>query len=205
MAERGRPRGFDRQVALRDAMLMFWNKGFEETSMTDLTQATGLRSASLYAAFGSKEAIFREALDMYQETLGPMIWASLEDATIEGAIESFLMRTADAFSDPAYPAGCMIVLGAHHARQGASAVGDELQRRRANDIRRLKQRFDVAIQAGDLAATFDSQAAAAFYAALQAGMSILARDGATPATLRAVAISGTRALDEMKARSQSSD
>lgn len=199
MAERGRPRGFDRQVALRDAMLVFWSKGFEDASMTDLTTATGLRSASLYAAFGSKEALFREAVAFYQETMGPMVWSSLDDdVAIEEAIERLLMRTADAFSSPDYPAGCLVVLGAHHAAAGESAVGDELRARRADDIARIRARFERAVGARELPADFDSAAAAAFYAALQAGMSILARDGAGAATLRAIAAGGVASLSELR-------
>lgn len=187
-------------------MLVFWSKGFEETSMNDLTEVMGIRSASLYAAFGSKEALFREAVAFYQDTVAPRIWSSFEEeATVEDAIGSFLMRTADAFSSSEFPAGCLIVLGAHHAKEGESAVGDELRLRRGGDIARLRRRFERAVCEGELPGAFDSAAAAGFYAALQAGMSVLARDGAGSASLRAIATGGLQSLAEMKRQSLPDD
>ena len=70
MATRGRPRTFDRAGALRRAMEVFWEHGYEGTSMSDLTAAMGIKSPSLYAAFGCKEELFREAVAYYNETLG---------------------------------------------------------------------------------------------------------------------------------------
>lgn len=70
MAERGRPRNFDRDQALRKAMEVFWSKGYEGASLTDLTAAMGINSPSLYGAFGSKEALFREAVELYRQTDG---------------------------------------------------------------------------------------------------------------------------------------
>ena len=69
MAARGRPRGFDRDSALRCAMLLFWERGYEATSISDLTAAMGINSPSLYAAFGSKEALFRESIELYGRTI----------------------------------------------------------------------------------------------------------------------------------------
>lgn len=76
MAERGRPRSFDKEAALERAMEVFWRLGYEGASMTDLTAAMGIASPSLYAAFGSKEALFRQALDHYRATEGKEIWGA---------------------------------------------------------------------------------------------------------------------------------
>jgi AcrR family transcriptional regulator len=195
MNERGRPRSFDRQQALLCAMQVFWKKGFEDTSMTDLTQAMGIASPSLYAAFGSKEALFLEALDLYQSTVNREIWDALVDGpTIRAAIEGFLINTASAYSQADVPAGCMIVLGAHPALAGEGPVGGDLKLRRAENILHLKQRFQRAVSEGELPETFDCGAAAAFFATLQNGMSLLARDGADRDTLIAVARNGVLAL-----------
>src|SRR3984957_21258566 len=77
MAVVGRPREFDREAALQAAMLAFWRKGFAAASMNDLCDAMGIRSPSLYAAFGSKEALYLEAIERYVETIGPPIWGKL--------------------------------------------------------------------------------------------------------------------------------
>src|ERR1700743_43149 len=79
MAVTGRPRAFDRELALEAAMTLFWRQGFFGTSMTDLCDAMGIRSPSLYAAFGSKEALYREAIDHYVRTIGTPVWDKLEE------------------------------------------------------------------------------------------------------------------------------
>jgi AcrR family transcriptional regulator len=198
MAERGRPRSFDRQAALQRAMEVFWAKGFEDASMTDLTGAMGIASPSLYAAFGSKDALFQEAVALYQASIGQNIWGSLEtEPTIHGAIEAFLMATAAAYSQSDAPAGCLIVLGTRPSGHGNGVVYDELRSRRSDNSLRIRRRFERAVTEGELPNHFDCKAAAAFYATLQQGMSILARDGADAATLEAVARTGAHALASM--------
>lgn len=198
MSERGRPRGFDRQQALSLAMHLFWQKGFEETSMSDLTQAMGIAPPSLYAAFGSKEALFIEALDLYQATVNNEIWNALDEGkTIAAAIEGFLINTARAYSRADQPAGCMIVLGSNPAESEIEAIGEDLRQRRAENISQLMKRFERAVSEDELADTFDCEAAAVFFATLQNGMSLLARDGGGEVALMAVARSGSPALEGM--------
>ncbi|MBR0668611.1 TetR/AcrR family transcriptional regulator [Roseomonas hellenica] len=195
MEKRGRPRGFDREVALRRAMEVFWDKGFEAASMTDLTQAMGIASPSLYAAFGSKEALFHEAVALYQACVGGEMWDALErEPAIADAIAAFLVNTARAYSRGTGPRGCLIVLGARHAGVPGDPVSDDLKRRRAQNLARLRARFDRAVAEGELPGDFDCAAAAAFYATLQHGMSLMARDGADAATLEAIAAGGLRAF-----------
>ncbi|RUW44539.1 TetR/AcrR family transcriptional regulator, partial [Mesorhizobium sp. M8A.F.Ca.ET.021.01.1.1] len=113
MSERGRPRTFDRTAALRRAMDVFWAKGYEGASISDLAAAMGINSPSLYAAYGSKEALFLEATDLYSRVEGADIWLALEEApTARLAIERFLHRTAKAYSQTDRPQGCLIALGA---------------------------------------------------------------------------------------------
>lgn len=195
MAERGRPRSFDRQIALRRAMEVFWAKGFDDTSMTDLTSAMGIVSPSLYAAFGSKEALFQEAVKLYQATAGLDIWESLEtEPTIRGAIETFLLATARSYAKSDGPKGCLLVLGARPSGRGNDVAYEALRSGRAESRGRLRKRFERAVLEGELPSNFDCEAAAAFCATLQSGMSILARDGADAATMEAVANYGVRSL-----------
>src|ERR1700679_3069176 len=96
MAVIARPREFDREARLAAAMLVFWRKGFATTSMNDLCDAMGVRSPSLYAAFGSKEALYLEAIGHYVRTIGPPIWGELtEGATARASVEKLLMAATE--------------------------------------------------------------------------------------------------------------
>ena len=104
MADRGRPRSFDKEAALARAKEVFWAKGHEGTSMADLTAAMSIASPSLYAAFGSKEALFRQALAFYGKAEGSEIWDAVERApTAREAVEAYLMETARVFTRPGKP------------------------------------------------------------------------------------------------------
>ncbi len=188
MAERGRPRGFDRREALERAMRLFWSKTYEGASLTDLTDAMGINAPSLYAAFGSKEQLFREAVEHYAEHHGIEIWRALEETPDpRTAIERFLLATAQAYSMPGEPRGCLIVLGAQHGTEGTNAAHRELRGRRRDNLRQLADRLARAVAEGELAENFPVREAAAFYLSVQTGMSVLARDGADRSTLEAVA------------------
>ncbi len=118
MAVIGRPREFDRDAALEAAMLVFWRKGFAAASMNDLCDAMGVRSPSLYAAFGSKEALYLEAIEHYVRTNGPPIWDRLaEGATARAGVEKLLLAATESLpKSPTTPAGCMATLGANLRR-----------------------------------------------------------------------------------------
>src|SRR5947207_15021833 len=95
MAPRGRPRSFDRDVVLRTAMALFWEKGYQGASLADLTMAMGINSPSLYAAFRSKAELFHEAVTLYWQTEGARVWAELpRSASARDAIETLLRATA---------------------------------------------------------------------------------------------------------------
>ncbi len=200
MTTRGRPRGFDRDAALRKAMALFWAKGYENTSMTDLIETMGIASPSLYAAFGSKDALFHEAVSLYTAEHGCGIWESLERETdIVAAIGGFLEATARMYSTAGQPQGCMIVLGARQGPQGESTIADDLRTRRTDGVSRLRQRFARAAAQGELPAALDPGSMGSYYATIQHGMSILARDGADYATLQAVARHGVDSLTALVA------
>lgn len=196
MAERGRPRSFDREAALREAMNVFWAKGYDATTLADLTGAMGINPPSLYAAFGSKENLFREAVELYSASEGDDIWSGIEQApTAREAIAAMLRASAESFSRPGKPRGCMIVLSALNADEGNAAICETLREQRTGNIRQLRQRIERAMNTGELPDSIDPHAIATFYAGVQHGMSILARDGASRKTLLTVADNAMLAWD----------
>jgi AcrR family transcriptional regulator len=179
---RGRPRGFDRAAALEAAMNVFWRKGFEATSVLDLTQAMGINPPSLYAAFGDKERLFLEAVVYYQEGR----YAScpyVEEATAKGAVGRLLAHLADELPAPEHP-GCLMVMTM--ATAGCSPeLKAALSERRAFSRTRLEERIDRGIEEGDVPAGTDAASLADFFATIITGMALQARDGATRRALRA--------------------
>ncbi len=188
MAARGRPRSFDREEALRRAMQVFWKKGFDNASLAELTRAMGINPPSLYAAFGSKEDLFKEAVALYARTEGGGIWEQIPAApTARAAIEGMLRATAEVFTRSRKPRGCMIVLAAPQVEGANPAVSEELKHRRAENIEILQRRLEQAVAEGELPSGVDCRAIATYFATVQHGMSIQARDGATRETLLAIA------------------
>src|SRR6476620_11505606 len=111
MTERGRPRAFDREEALAKAMQVFWSQGYEGASMGELTEAMGINKPSLYAAFGCKEALFREAVQYYNSVECIALSQALQnESTARGAIEAVLRINAGTYVSSGTPPGCMIVV-----------------------------------------------------------------------------------------------
>ncbi|XXY44198.1 TetR/AcrR family transcriptional regulator [Sorangium sp. So ce269] len=187
MAGRGRPRSFDRAAALRRAMEVFWERGYEGTSLTDLTTAMGINSPSLYAAFGCKESLFREAVSLYNEVEGAAVTRAMsEEPTARRAVEAMLRGNAEAYVSPGKPSGCMIVLAATLGTQESEAVRSHLAEVRRGALVELQRRLDRGVAEGDLPAGTDTAALAAFYTTVLQGLSIQARDGASREALLAV-------------------
>jgi AcrR family transcriptional regulator len=193
---RGRPRNFDRDEALARAMEVFWAKGYADASMTDLTQAMGIGSPSLYAAFGSKEDLFREAVKLYQRSEGGTLWKAVEaGATAREAVEGLLLATAEANGRPDRPTGCLIVLsGAHPDALPGGACG-ELSDIRKHALAALEARLRQGQAGGEIAPDVDIAAMTAFYATVHQGMVFRARDGATADELRGTARAAMLAWD----------
>lgn len=188
MAERGRPRSFDRQAALERAMEVFWERGYQAASMTDLTEAMGINSPSLYAAFGSKEALYREAVEHFAETESDDILAPLRNApTAREAIEGYLVASARTFTRPGRPPGCMVVLSAVNAVGVGDETGRILREMRAGSVTMIEERLQRAVDEGELPASLERHAVASYYVTVQQGMSIQARDGASRTMLETIA------------------
>jgi AcrR family transcriptional regulator len=197
MTPLGRPRSFDRQVALRQAMDVFWAVGYEAATLTDLQEAMGgITAPSFYAAFRSKEALFRETVELYSSTLGePMLRALAEGRTARVSVEALLRSAARAFRKPGKPRGCMLVLAAMNSAPDNRGVAEFLRKLRARRRRAIEQRLRRAIKEGELPATLDAPALASFYATVIDGLAIQARDGASRKALEFAVQSAMNAWD----------
>jgi AcrR family transcriptional regulator len=192
--ERGRPRKFDRDQALRQAMEVFLDRGYDGASVGDLTAAMGINAPSLYAAFGCKEALFREALDLYLSTAGPRTLDELgkRDVTARAAVEAMLREAARRFGNGR---GCLVVLGATHRTADNEAVFRDLVERRNETQALIRRRLKQGIADGDVPADADIGTMAAFYSTVLNGLSLQARDGASRKQLMGVVDGAMKAWD----------
>ncbi|HEY9102061.1 TetR/AcrR family transcriptional regulator [Chitinimonas sp.] len=187
MTKRGRPASFDRDEALQQAMQVFWEYGYEGASMTQLREAMGgLCAPSLYAAFGSKEALFREAVARYRSEESPLWLDSLQQPTARAAIETMLRNAAICYSTPGKPRGCLIDLGGRRGTADSESVQAYLRECRLDSAERIRQRLLRGMAEGDLPATAPVEALTTFYATVLQGLSVQACDGATREAMLAV-------------------
>ncbi|WP_020668359.1 TetR/AcrR family transcriptional regulator [Amycolatopsis nigrescens] len=187
MSPRGRPRGFDRDEALREAMYVFWERGYEGTSLSDLTAAMGINSPSLYAAFGGKEALFRETVELYGTTTGGLTARALRDQpTARAAVEAMLRDNAATYTSSEHPTGCMVVLAGTNLAPANRGVCEYLVELRRENQEALRQRLHRGVTEGELPGSTDTAGLAAYYVTVLHGLSIQARDGADRSVLSAV-------------------
>jgi AcrR family transcriptional regulator len=145
----------------------------------------GLTAPSLYAAFGSKEELFREAVELYSKTLGaPMMKALAEEPTARTAIEALLEAAVESFCKPGAPRGCLLVLGAINSMPANKSVQDHLRSLRARRQKVIRQRLQRGVAEGELPSGLDLRALACFYTTVIDGLAIQARDGASPKALK---------------------
>ncbi|WP_437964732.1 TetR/AcrR family transcriptional regulator [Sorangium sp. So ce260] len=191
---RGRPRCFDQEAALERAMVLFWDRGYEATSLDELSAAMGISPSSLYAAFGGKEQLFRAAVDRYLAGRGSCMGRVFaEEPTARGAVRRLLETAADELTRPGQPSGCMIALAGTQCSPGARPVQDLLRGYREAWHAAFQARIERGIGDGELAPDTDAAALATFYATFLLGMSVQARDGTSREGLRAAVEAAMRA------------
>ncbi len=193
---RGRPRVFDMDEALEKALKIFWAKGYEGTSIAELTEALGVNKPSLYSAFGNKEELFYKALLRYAS--GPVAFVNdvLKEPTARKVAEAFLVRAAEFLTDPQHPKGCMIVQGALSSGENAELVRNTLIKFRKSYENQLAERFAKAIIDGDLSSNANPKCLAKYLATLHQGMSVQATSGATKDELLDIAKIALKAWQE---------
>lgn len=192
----GRPREFDRNQALRQALELFWARGFETTSMADLVAALGIASARIYAAFGSKEALFREAIELYESHEGGFADRALaEEPSVRAAIARLLEEAVQLYTRPGQPLGCMVVSSAVNCSSDNDGVRQWLAEHRRARTASIVQRLQAAVQSGELAGHGDATSLGDYYSTVLHGLSVQARDGASAEQLRKVVALAMGVLD----------
>ncbi|MEV6686133.1 TetR/AcrR family transcriptional regulator [Streptomyces sp. NPDC053429] len=190
--QRGRPRSFDRDAALDTALRVFWERGYEATSIADLTRELGIGAPSLYAAFGDKRTLFEEVVTAYGGRYGGFAAVALaEEPTAAAAVRRVLREAADIYTDPAHPKGCMVISAAINTT--SDEVAEALRERRNENLATFESRIAADVATGALPVDTDARALARYVGAVLQGMSQQARDGAGREELEAVAETAMRA------------
>ena len=195
----GRPREFDADMALDQAMEVFWRHGYEGATIAQLTEAMGINPPSLYACFGNKEGLLKAALDRYTKLRGVWMDEVVAAPTARDVAERMLMGIADKQTDPANPPGCLLVQGGIACGTGSENVPFELAARRAQNEDQLHDRFIRAKAEGDLKPTSDPAALARYVSAVAVGMGVMASSGADREALRQVASVAVQAVEAQSA------
>ena len=190
---RGRPRAFDVDTALEAALTVFWKKGYEGASLTDLTEAMGINRPSLYATFGNKEQLFRKALDRYGEGPASYVCQAMNEPTARKTVEKVLYGAVDLLTNAATPCGCLNVQAALSCSEEGEPIRQELIARRMAGTEQLRLRLIRAIADGDLPADTDAAALALYFSTVTHGMSVQAASGATRDELNHVIETALRA------------
>ncbi|MFJ9425841.1 TetR/AcrR family transcriptional regulator [Streptomyces sp. NPDC101249] len=183
----GRPRGFDADEALERAVHVFWEQGYEGASLTDLTSAMGITRTSMYAAFGNKEELFRKALERYSEGPAAYVGRALREPTAQRVATAFLDGSVRATTRPGCPAGCLGVQGSLAAGESGHAARDALVAWRDEGVARLGERFERAVDEGDLPSGTDPLLLARYLMTVANGIAVQAVGGASSDELHRVA------------------
>jgi len=168
------------------ALRVFWEKGYEGASLSDLTAAMGINKPSLYAAFGDKQELFRKAVDRYVQTQAPLMEEALENPSARNGIERVLSGVADGLTSPLNPHGCLLVQGALACGHEADCIKRDLAAKRSFSESLLRNRLQRALAEGELPPEAEPEALSRFYSAVLRGMSVEASGGATRQHLQSV-------------------
>lgn len=183
----GRPRKFDTDTALDQAMHVFWEKGFEAASLSDLTEAMGINRPSLYAAFGNKEELFRKALERYATGPASNLALALKEPTLPAVVTRLLNSSVEHLGDPTRPRGCMVVQGALCGGEEAESARRQALQLRLQSYELMRERFEQGQAAGELPPDAVAADLARFLVVVLNGLSIQATNGATREQMQRVA------------------
>jgi AcrR family transcriptional regulator len=182
-----RPREFDRDEALAKARDAFWATGYEGTSVADLVTLLGLAPARLYAAFGSKEDLFREAVALYEAKEGGFVARALvEEPSARKAVARMLNDAIELYTRPGRPRGCLVVSAATSSALENDAIREFLAERRRAQETMIVERLRHAVSDSELPKGTDPEALGSAISALLIGLSMQARDSASKQKLRAM-------------------
>jgi AcrR family transcriptional regulator len=195
---RGRPRTFCTEQALDAAMKVFWEKGYEGTTLPDLERAIGVNRPSLYAAFGNKEALFRKVVERYGEGPACFMRGAVELPTARQVVERTLFATIDLVTNPKNPGGCLAVQGALACGDEAAAAREQLAAVRAAGEEMLRRRFERAKAERDLPRGTTPADLARYVVTVMHGISVEAAGGASRQQLQRVADLALRAWSSEK-------
>lgn len=177
----GRPRGFDEEQALEAAMMLFWSKGYEATSTSNLAKTMGINASSMYMAFGNKEELFKRAVVRYCDQHMTFFAAALALPTISETVQALFKGTIDLISTPGYPRGCLTIQSGMAATESIRAFLNGYRKRGEESI---KRRVDRAKREGDLGKTVNSADFSRYLMMLTIGMSVQAANGTGKSELR---------------------
>jgi TetR/AcrR family transcriptional regulator, copper-responsive repressor len=185
---RGRPLSFNREKALHTALQLFWKQGYEGTSIADLVGAMGIAPPSLYTAFGSKEQLYLEVVELYLQGPGNFIQHALaQTSDARSFTEQVLNSAAKEFTAHNHPPGCIVSSGLLTSATLHHRMAQSMSDLRSATLGIIRQRFEQAKDCGELPASTDCHSLARFFGAVIQGMSIQARDGAGATELQAMA------------------
>jgi len=172
-----RPRTFDTEKALDQAMGVFWRLGYEGATLDDLTRAMGINRPSLYAAFGNKEQLYRKVLDRYARGPAAYVRQALAAPTARQAVEALFRGAIDLDTGRHNPGGCLLVRGTMSCARAADAVHRAIARQLAASEGAIRERLERARDEGDLPRDADPADLARFVAAVLQGMAVRASGG----------------------------
>ena len=190
----GRPICFDKDAALEAAMLLFWERGFEGTSMADLTQAMALNPSSIYAAFGDKHALFQLAVKRYLGSRAQYAVKALEEPTLEKVVRALFDNTVAFLTTPGHPPTCMTLAGAMGCSVEAAPARDLMTEIRKQNEIAIKKRLLRARKGGELSEDINVDDYTRYLSMMLAGLSIQAANGSTKAELKRTAQMALRYL-----------
>lgn len=167
-------------------MTVFWEKGFEATTIEDLTSAMGINRPSLYAAFGNKESLFLKALERYAQGPAAHVVNAMKQPRVRDAIAELLWSTVDLAHGTSHPQGCLLVQSALPSGSGTELIHRSIEAARESGYRRIRMRMEQAKNEGELPGDFDSAAFARYLMALMHGLAVQSAQGATRGQLQSV-------------------